>query len=105
MDDRDRCTPITLTAHKPISQTIVGFEITLTAFFQLLDDGDLCFFAGHAVKFTAVGEDAVFGERQCVIDVFTCTFDDSFNRKTKFACKDKVAIIVGCNTHDCTCAV
>ena len=45
VDNRDRCAPIALTAHEPVTQAVVGFETALAFAFEFFEYGFFAFFA------------------------------------------------------------
>ena len=99
VNNRNRRAPITLTAHEPVTQTIVGFESAFALFFKFFEDCEFCVLTAHTVKLAAVCEYAVLAERKRIVNA-VFAFDDSLDRQAEFLRKHEIALVVSGNAHN-----
>ena len=102
MNDWDWFTPVTLTAKKPVTETVGHFFLTKAFFFQpSYNLGNGVFFV-KTVQEVRVDVKAIF----CVGSFcYVATFEHFYNWKIKLFSKFPVTLIVGRNGHDGTCSV
>ena len=101
--DRERLTPVTLTAENCIAQTVIDLLLAESPFFDFVKHGYDRLFDIQSIEEFGVNQATLFGIVGLLLEIATLNYRNE--RQTKMTCKRVVTAVVRRNGHDGTCTI